>query len=359
MDPTHFGDWVTIHRKLGDVDDGPLRKGFKVEQTLCLHRANFKVHWTLAECDAPDHAVWEGKGPAGSHARDRRPPRRRTATAARASTTSTSSSAGRRLGPAGRRACWSAGCPSARRPSRSSSSRGCSRAADDGRSLLRAERRRRRAGARRAAAEPVRTPRCSTTSRPRSCRRAGRRPRALVFRAQGDVCRPASTCTSSTASTPPAPSRSTSGCWRSRTRSRTCRSRRSPSRHGMCLTAALELSLACDLLWAARGAQFGLVETVVGITPLMGGTQRIAERAGTARAREFVMTGRLYPAETLHEWGVVNRVLPAADLLDEVTRASRRGSPPGPTAGPRRHQADHARPGRPRDARRRRAHRRR
>ena len=63
---------------------------------------------------------------------------------------------------------------------------------------------------------------------------------------------------------------------------------------GLCLTAGLELSLACDLLWAAEGAQFGLVEAVVGITPLMGGTQRMAERAGTARAREFVMTGGLY-----------------------------------------------------------------
>ena len=94
--------------------------------------------------------------------------------------------------------------------------------------------------------------------------------------------------------------------------------------HGLCLTAALELSLACDLLWAAEGVQFGLVETVVGITPLMGGTQRIAERAGTARAREFVMTGGLYTAETLHDWGVVNRVLPATDLLDKARRFAAR-----------------------------------
>jgi len=69
MDPAHFGDWVTIHRKLGHVDDGDLRKGFRVEQTLCLHRANFKVKWALTEVDAPHHAVWEGRGPAGSHAR--------------------------------------------------------------------------------------------------------------------------------------------------------------------------------------------------------------------------------------------------------------------------------------------------
>lgn len=69
MDPSHYGDWVTIHRKLGHVDDGELREGFRVDQTLCLHRANFKVRWKLAEYDAPRHAVWEGKGPARSHAR--------------------------------------------------------------------------------------------------------------------------------------------------------------------------------------------------------------------------------------------------------------------------------------------------
>jgi enoyl-CoA hydratase/carnithine racemase len=90
--------------------------------------------------------------------------------------------------------------------------------------------------------------------------------------------------------------------------------------HGLCLTAALELSLACDLLWAGEGVQFGLVEAVVGITPLMGGTQRMAERAGSARAREFVMTGGLFSAETLHDWGVVNRVLPGGELLEEARR---------------------------------------
>jgi enoyl-CoA hydratase/carnithine racemase len=88
--------------------------------------------------------------------------------------------------------------------------------------------------------------------------------------------------------------------------------------HGLCLTAGLELSLACDLLWAAEDARFGLVERVVGITPLMGGTQRMAERAGTARAREFVMTGGLYGAPELHGWGVVNRVRPADTLLADA-----------------------------------------
>ena len=84
--------------------------------------------------------------------------------------------------------------------------------------------------------------------------------------------------------------------------------------HALCLTAGFELSLACDLIWAAESAQFGLVERVVGLTPLMGGTQRVAERAGPARARELVMSGDLYDAATLERWNVVNRVLPDAEL---------------------------------------------
>ncbi len=80
--------------------------------------------------------------------------------------------------------------------------------------------------------------------------------------------------------------------------------------HGLCLTAAFEISLGCDLILAAESARFGLVEIVVGLTPAMGGTQRLAERAGPGRARELVMTGELFGAATLERWNVVNRVLP-------------------------------------------------
>ena len=100
--------------------------------------------------------------------------------------------------------------------------------------------------------------------------------------------------------------------------------------HALCLTAAFELSLACDLLLAAESARFGLVETVVGLTPAMGGTQRIAERAGPARARELVMTGELFDAPTLERWGVVNRVLPD-DGFDAAARAFAGRLADGPT----------------------------
>ena len=80
--------------------------------------------------------------------------------------------------------------------------------------------------------------------------------------------------------------------------------------HGLTLTAAFELSLACDILLAAESASFGLVEIVVGLTPSMGGPQRLAERAGPARAKELIFTGERYPAAVLERWNVVNRVLP-------------------------------------------------
>jgi enoyl-CoA hydratase len=94
--------------------------------------------------------------------------------------------------------------------------------------------------------------------------------------------------------------------------------------HGLCLTAGFELSLACDLIVAAESAKFGLVEVVVGLTPGMGGTQRVAERAGPARARELVMTGDLYDAATLERWNVINRVYPDAELADESLSLARR-----------------------------------
>lgn len=100
--------------------------------------------------------------------------------------------------------------------------------------------------------------------------------------------------------------------------------------HSLCLTWAFELALSCDLILAAESASFGLVERVVGLTPAMGGTQRLAERAGTGRARELVMTGERYSAATLERWSVVNRVLPD-DGFDAAARAFAAGLAEGPT----------------------------
>lgn len=98
--------------------------------------------------------------------------------------------------------------------------------------------------------------------------------------------------------------------------------------HGLTLTAAFEISLACDIILAAPRAKFGLIETVVGLTPSMGGPQRLAERAGSGRARELVMTAGLYDAATLADWGVVNAV---HDDVDTTARTLTHRLADGPT----------------------------
>ena len=69
LDPQRLHEWVTIHRKVNRADSGDPHEGYKMDQTLCLRHANFKVHWTLTEAQRPRSATWEGKGPAGSYAR--------------------------------------------------------------------------------------------------------------------------------------------------------------------------------------------------------------------------------------------------------------------------------------------------
>ena len=87
--------------------------------------------------------------------------------------------------------------------------------------------------------------------------------------------------------------------------------------HGTCLTWGLEIALGMDMIWATESARFGLFEARLGLTPGAGGTQRMAHRAGPARAAEFVMTADLYDSATLHDWGVVNRVVADDALLTE------------------------------------------
>jgi enoyl-CoA hydratase/carnithine racemase len=100
--------------------------------------------------------------------------------------------------------------------------------------------------------------------------------------------------------------------------------------HGLCLAAGLEIALSCDMIWAAEGTQLGLPEAVIGATPFGGGTQRLVARAGAARAAEAVLTARIYPAETMLEWGVVNRIVAAEDMLEKA-RAFARQLAAGPT----------------------------
>jgi uncharacterized protein YndB with AHSA1/START domain len=68
MDPRRLGEWVTIHRRLRDSDDGPAREGFRMDQQIHLRGVNLDVHWRLVQCEPGRLAVWEGRGPARSRA---------------------------------------------------------------------------------------------------------------------------------------------------------------------------------------------------------------------------------------------------------------------------------------------------
>lgn len=100
--------------------------------------------------------------------------------------------------------------------------------------------------------------------------------------------------------------------------------------HALTLTAAFEVALACDLIVATPSARFGLVEKVVGLTPSMGGTQRLAERAGSGRARQFVISGGLFDAAELERWGVVNEIYPEEEF-EARSRALAEELAAGPT----------------------------
>jgi uncharacterized protein YndB with AHSA1/START domain len=67
MDPARFGEWVTIHRQVRNFST-PMTTGSTMDQVLHLRGVSFHVHWTLADCHAPNLAVWNGQGPARSKA---------------------------------------------------------------------------------------------------------------------------------------------------------------------------------------------------------------------------------------------------------------------------------------------------
>ena len=84
--------------------------------------------------------------------------------------------------------------------------------------------------------------------------------------------------------------------------------------NGLALGGGCEIALGCDLRWAADTAELGCPEVTRGIIPAAGGTQRLARLIGTARAMSLVLTGRRIGAAEAHRLGLVDAVVPAADL---------------------------------------------
>lgn len=88
--------------------------------------------------------------------------------------------------------------------------------------------------------------------------------------------------------------------------------------NGFALGGGCELAMACHIRIASENAAFGLPEVGLGTIPGYGGTQRLARLVGRGRALELVLTGQRIPAAEAHRIGLVNRVVPAAALLDET-----------------------------------------
>jgi enoyl-CoA hydratase len=87
---------------------------------------------------------------------------------------------------------------------------------------------------------------------------------------------------------------------------------------GFALGGGCELALMCDFILAADNAKFGQPEIKLGVLPGMGGTQRLTRAVGKAKAMELCLTGRLMDAQEAERAGLVARIVPQAELLEEA-----------------------------------------
>ncbi len=102
--------------------------------------------------------------------------------------------------------------------------------------------------------------------------------------------------------------------------------------NGLALGGGCELALACDFMYASERAKFGQPEVNLGVIPGFGGTQRLARRVGIARARELCFTGALLDASEALRIGLVNRVVPGAELLEHALAVAATIASKGPLA---------------------------
>jgi enoyl-CoA hydratase len=93
---------------------------------------------------------------------------------------------------------------------------------------------------------------------------------------------------------------------------------------GYALGGGCELAMMCDFIIAADSAKFGQPEITLGVMPGMGGSQRLTRFVGKSKAMDMVLTGRMMDAAEAERSGLVSRVVPSADLVEEAVKAAQK-----------------------------------